>query len=98
MRFPLAPARSSSMAARDSARLRLGAALVGAVFLFKPGAAGAADCPVTHEQLVKALKAGVKAAGGPKNGGFQKPEMGGGRGPRRPRLPGGVSGGKPRPP
>jgi uncharacterized protein GlcG (DUF336 family) len=65
------------MTARNSAPLRLGAALVGAAFLFAPGAAGAADCPVTHEQLVKALKASVKAAGGPKNGGFENHEWAG---------------------
>src|SRR5215208_4438665 len=77
MRFPLAPARSWSMAARNSARLRLGAALVGAAFLCAPGAAGAADCPVTHDRLVKALKASVKPAGGPKNGGFENHEWAG---------------------
>lgn len=31
----------------------------------------AADCPVDHDRLVKALKASVKPAGGPKNGGFE---------------------------
>ena len=30
----------------------------------------AADCPVSHEQLANALKASVKASGGPSNGGF----------------------------
>ena len=30
----------------------------------------AADCPIPHDQLVKALKASVKASGGPANGGF----------------------------
>src|SRR5215210_8956025 len=77
MRFPLASARSWPMAARNSARLRLGVALVGAAFLFAPGAAGAADCPVSHEQLLKALKASVKPAGGPKNGGFENHEWAG---------------------
>ena len=33
--------------------------------------ARAADCPVDHDKLVKALKASVKPAGGPKNGGFE---------------------------
>jgi uncharacterized protein GlcG (DUF336 family) len=33
-------------------------------------AAGAADCPVNHDQLTKALKSSVKASGGPSNGGF----------------------------
>ena len=59
------------MAARNWARLRLGAALVGAAFLCAPGAVGAADCPVTHDQLLKALTASVKPAGGPKNVGFE---------------------------
>ena len=65
------------MAARNSARLRLGVALAGAAFLCAPGAAGAADCPVAHDQLVKALKASVKPAGGPKNGGFENHEWAG---------------------
>src|SRR5205823_7346216 len=39
------------------------------------GAAGAAaPCPVTHEQLVKALKASVKPSGGPGNGGLDTNE------------------------
>ena len=58
------------MAARNWARLRLGAALVGAAFLCAPGAVGAADCPV-------ALTASVKPAGGPKNGGFENHEWAG---------------------
>ena len=36
--------------------------------------AQAADCPITHDQLVKALKAAVKPAGGPANGGFESHE------------------------
>jgi hypothetical protein len=68
--FPSRTSEVSGMAARSSARL------VG-VFLFAPGAAGAADCPVTHDQLVKALKASVKPAGGPKNGGFENHEWAG---------------------
>jgi uncharacterized protein GlcG (DUF336 family) len=36
--------------------------------------AQAADCPVTHDQLVKALKAAVKPASGPANGGFESHE------------------------
>lgn len=35
-----------------------------------PDRATAADCPVGHEQLASALKASVKASGGPSNGGF----------------------------
>jgi uncharacterized protein GlcG (DUF336 family) len=35
-----------------------------------PGLSQAADCPVNHEQLTNALKASVKASGGPSNGGF----------------------------
>jgi uncharacterized protein GlcG (DUF336 family) len=34
----------------------------------------AADCPVAHDQLVKALKSSVKASGGPTNGGFDSHE------------------------
>jgi uncharacterized protein GlcG (DUF336 family) len=34
------------------------------------GRAAAADCPVDHERLAQALKASVKPAGGPTNGGF----------------------------
>lgn len=32
--------------------------------------AAAQDCPVSHDQLTKALKESVKASGGPSNGGF----------------------------
>jgi uncharacterized protein GlcG (DUF336 family) len=46
----------------------LGAALFSGVTLLAP--AHAADCPVTHDRLVTALKASVKASGGPTNGGF----------------------------
>jgi uncharacterized protein GlcG (DUF336 family) len=35
-----------------------------------PVGAKAADCPVSHDQLSKALKSSVKASGGPTNGGF----------------------------
>lgn len=35
-----------------------------------PAPSQAADCPVGHEQLANALKASVKASGGPSNGGF----------------------------
>jgi uncharacterized protein GlcG (DUF336 family) len=44
--------------------------LLGGAMLL-PQAAQAADCPVGHEQLVKALKESVKASGGPTNGGFE---------------------------
>jgi uncharacterized protein GlcG (DUF336 family) len=47
----------------------LGLALL-AFSLAVPNAARAADCPVGHEQLASALKASVKASGGPSNGGF----------------------------
>lgn len=39
-----------------------------------PGLAQAADCPVTHDQLVQALKQSVKASGGPSNGGLDNNE------------------------
>src|SRR3954453_24087098 len=38
------------------------------------GEARAADCPVNHDQLTKALKSSVKASGGPTNGGFDTHE------------------------
>jgi uncharacterized protein GlcG (DUF336 family) len=38
------------------------------------GAARAADCPATHDQLVQALKASVKPSGGPSNGGLDNNE------------------------
>jgi uncharacterized protein GlcG (DUF336 family) len=40
------------------------------LFVSVPASSWAADCPVSHEQLVNALKASVKASGGPTNGGF----------------------------
>ena len=36
--------------------------------------ARAADCPVDHGQLAHALRASVKASGGPSNGGFENHE------------------------
>jgi len=51
----------------------LGAASIGAALLVS-SAAGAADCPVDHEALTKALKDSVKPAGGPTNGGFDNNE------------------------
>jgi uncharacterized protein GlcG (DUF336 family) len=46
-------------------------AVVFAVFsLAASNASQAADCPVRQEQLANALKASVKASGGPSNGGF----------------------------
>jgi uncharacterized protein GlcG (DUF336 family) len=41
-----------------------------AVSFAAPSPSQAADCPVGHEQLANALKASVKASGGPTNGGF----------------------------
>lgn len=53
---------------------RLAAALL-SLFLFGlPAAASAADCPVTHDQLTKALKQSVKPSGGPSNGGLDNNE------------------------
>lgn len=37
-------------------------------------AAAAADCPVDHARLLDALRASVKASGGPANGGFENNE------------------------
>lgn len=51
----------------------LGAASIGAALLVS-SAAGAADCPVDHETLTKALKDSVKPSGGPSNGGFDNNE------------------------
>src|SRR5690349_3522897 len=34
----------------------------------------AADCPVDHSRLIDALRASVKASGGPANGGFENHE------------------------
>src|SRR4051812_31147533 len=36
--------------------------------------ARAAECPVDHGQLAQALRASVKASGGPSNGGFENHE------------------------
>ena len=46
-------------------------AICGALLVGLTAPARSADCPVAHDQLVKALKASVKPAGGPKNGGFE---------------------------
>jgi hypothetical protein len=43
-------------------------------FICLTTAAGAASCPVTHDQLTQALRASVKATGGPGNGGFDNNE------------------------
>src|SRR5581483_10796121 len=42
--------------------------------LVMTAAATAQDCPATHDQLTKALKASVKPGGGPSNGGFDNNE------------------------
>src|SRR4051794_20751886 len=47
--------------------------LVGLALGMSPAAARAA-CPVQYEQLLSALKASVKASGGPGNGGFDTHE------------------------
>ena len=39
-----------------------------------PDAVGAGRCPVTHAQLVSALKSSVATSGGPKNGGLENNE------------------------
>src|SRR6187431_3217020 len=56
-----------------SAAVLTGAAAVVAVTAV-PGRAQAADCPVSYGQLANALKASVKASGGPSNGGFDTHE------------------------
>ena len=53
----------------SAARFVTHLAVAGASALLSPGAR-AADCPVSHDQLTKALKSSVKASGGPTNGGF----------------------------
>jgi len=53
---------------KRTAGMGVGAALFGGIACLAP--AHAADCPVTHDRLVTALKASVKASGGPTNGGF----------------------------
>jgi len=49
-------------------RISLSVAWLAGCALF--ASAHAADCPVTHDKLVNALKSSVKASGGPSNGGF----------------------------
>ncbi|MBV8888622.1 MAG: heme-binding protein [Alphaproteobacteria bacterium] len=61
---------ASTSATRIAANLTLGAAVAIAV----AGAAQAANCPVTHDQLTQALKASVKPSGGPSNGGLDNNE------------------------
>lgn len=58
------------MLVRSVCRVATIAAALTASSLILSGEARSADCPVTHDQLVKALKASVKASGGPTNGGF----------------------------
>src|SRR3954466_9567946 len=50
----------------------VGAAL--AIVVGSVVSAQAADCPVEHGQLAQALRASVKASGGPSNGGFENHE------------------------
>jgi uncharacterized protein GlcG (DUF336 family) len=56
-------------------RVQIGFAvlLLGALTLAQT-ARGAENCPVTHDQLVQALKKSVKPSGGPTNGGFDNNE------------------------
>jgi uncharacterized protein GlcG (DUF336 family) len=51
-----------------------GTALAVGAILAVTVSARAADCPVSHNQLTKALKASVKPSGGPSNGGFDNNE------------------------
>ena len=47
---------------------------LGLVLLMAASPAKAAGCPVTHDQLVEALKQSVKPSGGPSNGGLDNNE------------------------
>src|SRR4051812_24196582 len=47
---------------------------LGAAVLPPRDAGASAPCPTSHDQLVRALKASVKASGGPGNGGFDNHE------------------------
>ena len=49
-------------------------AVAGCIILAAGPAFAQAPCPVTHDQLVKALKASVKPSGGPGNGGLDTNE------------------------
>src|SRR3954465_6396056 len=55
-------------------RLLLWAALAATALLLPTLPAAAADCPVTHDKLVQALKASVQTGGGPRNGGLETNE------------------------
>jgi uncharacterized protein GlcG (DUF336 family) len=55
---------------QGSGRVACLGATVMLLVLAAPDRAMAADCPVSHEQLVNALRASVKASGGPSNGGL----------------------------
>jgi uncharacterized protein GlcG (DUF336 family) len=48
--------------------------LIAGLVLVWTTAPSAADCPVNHDQLAQALRASVKASGGPANGGFENHE------------------------
>jgi uncharacterized protein GlcG (DUF336 family) len=50
------------------------ATIAAAVTIGLGTAAAAQNCPVSHDQLTKALKGSVKASGGPSNGGFDNNE------------------------
>lgn len=53
----------------------LGVAVVAALGLVPAiGSPAAQNCPVSHDQLTRALKASVKPSGGPTNGGFDNNE------------------------
>jgi uncharacterized protein GlcG (DUF336 family) len=58
---------------RADSPMRVLACLAGAVML-AGATAQAAECPVTRDQLVDALKRSVKPTGGPSNGGFDNHE------------------------
>jgi uncharacterized protein GlcG (DUF336 family) len=59
------------MGRKDSKAGVFASAVCGVLLVGLAPPARAADCPADHDRLVKALKASVKPAGGPKNGGFE---------------------------
>src|SRR4051812_50173959 len=59
-------------------KLRLCAGAASFILALSPAAG--ADCPIDHPKLAAALKASVKASGGPAHGGFWKQKRGRTRG------------------
>ncbi|WFP65710.1 heme-binding protein [Mesorhizobium sp. WSM4904] len=59
---------------RKSPSAALGLLILAIVALSQTPARAQAPCPVDHDKLLSALKANVKASGGPANGGFETNE------------------------